>query len=75
VNPKVLKATVERWNQLCRQGLDDDFHRPPKTMMTIATPRFYVMEAWPIVNNTPKEKSPARMPQRSKRGANYRIDN
>jgi succinate dehydrogenase/fumarate reductase flavoprotein subunit len=52
VNPKVLRATVERWNELCRKGQDDDQRRPPKTMMPIATPPYYVMEAWPIVNNT-----------------------
>ncbi len=52
VNPKVLKATVDRWNELCRDGRDDDHRRPPKTMMPIATPPFYVVEAWPIVNNT-----------------------
>jgi len=52
VNPKTLKASVERWNSLCGEGEDKDFRRPPKTMMPIATPPFYVMEAWPIVNNT-----------------------
>jgi succinate dehydrogenase/fumarate reductase flavoprotein subunit len=48
----VLKATVERWNELCEKGQDEDHKRPPKTMMPIAKPPFYVMEAWPIVNNT-----------------------
>jgi succinate dehydrogenase/fumarate reductase flavoprotein subunit len=52
VNPKILKASVERWNSLCGEGEDKDFRRPPKTMMPIATSPFYVMEAWPIVNNT-----------------------
>ncbi len=35
VNPKVLRATVERWNELCDEGQDDDHKRPPKTMMPI----------------------------------------
>jgi succinate dehydrogenase/fumarate reductase flavoprotein subunit len=52
VNPKVLKATVDRWNELCQKNPDDDYKRPPKTMMPIANPPFYVMEAWPIVNNS-----------------------
>jgi len=52
VNPKVLRSTVERWNSLCADGEDKDQRRPPKTMMPIATPPFYVVEAWPIVNNT-----------------------
>jgi succinate dehydrogenase/fumarate reductase flavoprotein subunit len=43
---------VERWYELCQKGQDDDQRRPPKTMMPIATPPYYVMEAWPIVNNT-----------------------
>jgi len=51
VNPKVLKATVERWNRLCQNNQHNDHKRPPKTMMPIAKLPFYVMEAWPIVNN------------------------
>jgi hypothetical protein len=46
------KPTVEHWNELCQNNQDDDHKRPPKTMMPIAKPPFYVMEAWPIVNNT-----------------------
>jgi succinate dehydrogenase/fumarate reductase flavoprotein subunit len=52
VNPNLLEGTVERWNTLCRAGEDKDFRRPPKTMMPIVTPPYYVMEAWPIVSNT-----------------------
>jgi len=52
VNPKILRATVDHWNSLCAGGEDRDFRRPPKTMVPIATPPFYVVEAWPIVNNT-----------------------
>jgi len=47
-----LASTVERWNQNCQHGSDPDFKRPPKTMMPIATPPYYAMEAWPIVSNT-----------------------
>src|SRR3990172_7570583 len=36
VNPKILKATVERWNSLCNEGRDADHKRPPKTMMPMA---------------------------------------
>src|SRR3989442_11572418 len=50
VNPKVLKTTIERWNELYHKGQDDDHKRPPKTMLPIANPPFYVMEAWPIVS-------------------------
>ena len=33
-------------------GEDKDHRRPPKTMMPILKAPFYVMESWPIVNNT-----------------------
>jgi len=52
VDPKVLRATVDRWNSHCVIGTDPDFHRPPKTMMPLLKPPFYAMEAWPIVSNT-----------------------
>lgn len=52
VNTEILQTTVERWNSLCAEGKDEDFHRPQKTMMPLANPPFYVMEAWPIISNT-----------------------
>ncbi|MFQ5903599.1 MAG: FAD-binding protein [Candidatus Binatia bacterium] len=52
VDPQVLKSTVERWNNLCTEGVDKDFSRLPKTMMPVLKPPFYAMEAWPIVSNT-----------------------
>jgi len=52
VPPAVIKETVERWNALCAAGEDKDHRRPPKTMMPILKAPFYVMESWPIVNNT-----------------------
>src|SRR3989338_6284849 len=61
VNPQVLKSTVARWNSLCSKGRDEDFGRPPKTMMPILRPPFYAMEAWPIVSNT--QGGPAHDPE------------
>lgn len=52
VEARVLGSTVERWNRQCAAGRDEDFGRPPKTMMPILRPPFYAMEAWPIVSNT-----------------------
>ena len=52
VKPEILKSTVARWNSQCAAGKDQDFGRPTKTMMSIAKPPFYAMEAWPIVSNT-----------------------
>jgi len=52
VKTEILASTVERWNGLCAMGKDEDFNRPPKTMMPIVKPPFYAMEGWPIVSNT-----------------------
>ena len=52
VGPETLATTVARWNEQCSAGADEDFHRPAKTMMALARPPFYAMEAWPIVSNT-----------------------
>ena len=52
INPKVLRETVDRWNAQCGENQDTDHKHPPKTMMPIKNGPFYVMEAWPIVNNT-----------------------
>ncbi len=52
LEPSVLHATVDRWNEACRSGRDTDFGRPPGTMMPIDTPPFYFGEIWPVVSNT-----------------------
>ncbi len=61
VSPEPLRATAARWNGQCSGGSDDDFQRPPKTMMPLAHPPFYAMEAWPIVSNT--QGGPAHDPE------------
>jgi succinate dehydrogenase/fumarate reductase flavoprotein subunit len=52
VDAKVLAASIGRWNALCAAGKDEDFGRPPGTMMPIATPPFIVGKVWPTVSNT-----------------------
>jgi len=52
IDPRALAATVARWNAQCAASKDDDYKRPSGTMMSIAEPPFYAMEAWPIVSNT-----------------------
>ena len=53
VNPKVLQAQPSiGGTRYAAKGTDKDHKRPPKTMMPIKNGPFYVMEAWPIVNNT-----------------------
>ena len=48
----ILEATLERWNQLCAIKTDQDFGRPPGTMMKIQRPPFYAGQVWPVVSNT-----------------------
>lgn len=47
-----LARTVRTWNGYCQKGKDEDFQRPPGTMMAIENPPFYALEAWPICTNT-----------------------
>jgi succinate dehydrogenase/fumarate reductase flavoprotein subunit len=50
--PEVLQHTIDRWNEQCARGQDDDFGRPAGTMMRIDTPPYIVGEVWPTVSNT-----------------------
>jgi succinate dehydrogenase/fumarate reductase flavoprotein subunit len=52
IEEAVLRATVERWNVLCKSGKDADFGRPSPSMMQIAKPPFHYAEIWPICSNT-----------------------
>ncbi|MEM2614002.1 MAG: FAD-dependent oxidoreductase [Nitrososphaerota archaeon] len=47
MKPEVLKATVERWNYLCKKGLDQDFERNPETLSPIDEPPFYAILIYP----------------------------
>ena len=47
-----LKAAVARWNAMTDAGADDEFGRPPGSMLPLRTPPFYAGEMWPIVSNT-----------------------
>jgi len=52
VDPAVLSRTLDRWNELCASGIDEDFKRPQATMTPIKTPPYYTGEVWPVVSNT-----------------------
>jgi len=41
VPPKTLKATVDRYNELCARGRDEDCFKEPEWMRPIDTPPFY----------------------------------
>ena len=52
LDPGAVEASVDRWNALCKRESDEDFGRPPGTMMPIDTPPFYGAPIWPVVSNT-----------------------
>lgn len=52
VDPARLLHALERWNRACDVGRDDDFERPPTSMMPLRTPPYYYAEVWPVVSNT-----------------------
>jgi len=52
VPAETLQATIDRWNAGVDAGCDEDFQRPPTTMVKVATPPFYVGQVWPMVTNT-----------------------
>nr|WP_229655794.1 FAD-dependent oxidoreductase [Pantoea sp. 201603H] len=47
-----VQASLDRWNQQCERGRDEDFSRPGTSMLPIKTAPFYVGRLWPLVNNT-----------------------
>jgi succinate dehydrogenase/fumarate reductase flavoprotein subunit len=47
-----VERSVARWNALCRLGHDEDFGRPPGSMMPIATAPFYGAPVWATLSNT-----------------------
>jgi succinate dehydrogenase/fumarate reductase flavoprotein subunit len=47
-----LEASVAQWNEHCAAGADPAHGRLPGTLMTIDTPPYYGIPAWPIVSNT-----------------------
>ncbi len=47
-----LATTIAKWNDMTAARADDDFGRPPGSMIPISTPPFYAGEIWPIVSNT-----------------------
>jgi fumarate reductase flavoprotein subunit len=45
VDPKVLRATVDRYNEICTSGTDDDFGKLPKYLSPIVDPPFQAVKA------------------------------
>lgn len=42
IDEKAFADTVERYNELCARGIDEDFGKDAKQMQAIATPPFYI---------------------------------
>ena len=45
IDPEVLKATVDRYNELCEKGVDEDFGKNPMYMHPILEPPFRAAKA------------------------------
>jgi fumarate reductase flavoprotein subunit len=45
VDPKVLRATIDRYNEICVSGIDDDFGKLPKYLDPIVDPPFQAVKA------------------------------
>lgn len=45
VNPDVLKATIDKYNEACEKRYDELFAKDPKYLFPIKTPRFYAVKA------------------------------
>ena len=52
VEQAVLQKNIDEWNASCDRGLDEEFNRPPTSMVKIENPPFYFADAWPLVQNT-----------------------
>ena len=48
-DPATLAATVQRYNDACRQERDEDFGRNPQTLMPIAQGPFYAIRIDPVI--------------------------
>ncbi len=42
IDPSALQRTINRYNELCDKGSDEDYHKNPKNMIKIAAP-YYVL--------------------------------
>lgn len=45
--PPETKATIDRYNELCAMGRDEDFYKSPENLYPLSTPPFYGHKATP----------------------------
>ncbi len=61
MSPSLLEATVRRYNEHCRKGEDDDFHKPKEWLQPLEDPPYYAVKLWPGGPNT--QGGPKRNPK------------
>ena len=52
VDPAALKATVERYNELCHKGADEDFGKPAEYMIPVEGDMYYALARYPVSSAT-----------------------
>lgn len=51
-DPKTLKATVARYNELCEKGTDDDFGKPSDYLIPVEGDTYYAFARYPVAAAT-----------------------
>ena len=52
LDPETLAATVERYNNFCEAGLDEDYGKPAEQLLSVSTPPFYGAKITPTLFTT-----------------------
>ncbi|MCS7125656.1 MAG: FAD-dependent oxidoreductase [Aigarchaeota archaeon] len=48
---ETFKKTVERYNELCKKGVDEDYGKPSRYMVPVEKPPFYAIQAIAVLLN------------------------
>ncbi len=48
---ETFKKTIERYNELCKKGVDEDFGKPSRYMVPIESPPFYAIQGIAVLLN------------------------
>lgn len=52
IDPATLEATVNRYNENCREGIDPDFGRQKQNIRALEGNRYYAIQLYPALLNT-----------------------
>ncbi len=52
MKPADLEATIGKYNEYCKKGVDTDFGRPRQNLVAIEKPPYYAVKLFPIMYNT-----------------------